>query len=329
MPTYYPIDETLARRAKEMNSFCDYKPGSATASYCQEVDKAAAIAEAQKARVDPMYHEKIDRLLDTYARKLAENLNKSHEIAARCPSILIAGPANFPVRKKEKQNQADAANMAEWKRIQGILDKIRSTGMGGISSDDSGALQKLREKLAQHERKQEKMKSVNAFYRKYGTLDGCPLLSAEETEEIKAAMARDWRTNPKPYNSYLLSNNNQTIRDVKARIAELEAKQSSPAPEGWSFEGGRVVMNQEENRVQILFDGKPGADIRSELKHAGFRWAPSQGAWQRMLNQNGIRAARSVTEQWMKPAAQMETTIESQTEEEPCLAPFSYPQQSM
>ena len=51
-------------------------------------------------------------------------------------------------------------------------------------------------------------------------------------------MARDWRKAPKPYNSYLLSNNNQTIRNVKARIAELEAKQSSPAPESWSFEGG-------------------------------------------------------------------------------------------
>ena len=75
MPTYYPINETTARRAKEMNSFSDYTPGSATAAYRQEVDKAAAIAEAQKARVDPMYHEKIDRLLDTYARKLAENIN--------------------------------------------------------------------------------------------------------------------------------------------------------------------------------------------------------------------------------------------------------------
>ena len=73
MPTYYPINETAARRAKEMNSHFNYEPGSATAAYRQEVDKAAAIAEAQKARVDPMYHEKIDRLLDTYARKLAEN----------------------------------------------------------------------------------------------------------------------------------------------------------------------------------------------------------------------------------------------------------------
>ena len=261
-----------------------------------------------------------------------ENINQSHAIAARCPSILIAGPANFPVRRKEKQNQAAAANMAEWKRIQGLLDKIRSTGMGGISSDDSGALQKLREKLAQHEREQERMKEVNAFFRKYGTLDGCPLLSSEDIEELKAGMARNWRANPKPYEGYRLSNNSQTIRSIKARIAELEAKQTSPAPEGWEFEGGRVAMNQEENRVQILFDGKPDADIHSALKHAGFRWASSQAAWQRMLNQNGIHAAKQLTEAWMPPMEQMEYAAEQTLEEGPSSegpAPFSYPQQSM
>lgn len=322
MPTYYPIDETAARRAKEMSSFSDYKPGSATASYRQEVDKAAAIAEAQKARVDPMYHEKIDRLLDTYSRKLAENLNQSYAIAARCPSMLVAGPGSFSVRKKENQNRADAANLQEWREIQGILARIRGTGIGGISSDDENALEKLREKLDRHERKQELMKSVNAYYRKHGTLDGCPLLSAEEIEKAKAAMARNWRANPKPFESCLLSNNNQTIRTIKARIAEPEAKQSSPAPEGWAFNGGRVVMNQEENRVQILFDDKPDTGIRSELKHAGFRWAPSQGAWQRMLNQNGIYAAKHVTTKWMTSAGP-EATIESQSDEELFSAPFS------
>ena len=72
MPTYYPINETLARQANMMNSYYAYKPGSATAEYRAMVDKAAAIAEEQKSRTDPMYHEKIDCLLDTYARKLAE-----------------------------------------------------------------------------------------------------------------------------------------------------------------------------------------------------------------------------------------------------------------
>ena len=50
---YYPINETAARRAKEMNSFSDYREGSATAEYRAMVDKAAAVAEHQKARVDP------------------------------------------------------------------------------------------------------------------------------------------------------------------------------------------------------------------------------------------------------------------------------------
>ena len=73
-----------------------------------------------------------DSLLDTYARKLAANMNHGYEIDARVPSILIAGGSNFPVRKKEKQNAARDSNMQEWQYIQGLLDKIRSTGMGGI-----------------------------------------------------------------------------------------------------------------------------------------------------------------------------------------------------
>ena len=144
---YYPINEGAARRAKEMNSFSDYKEGSATAEYRAMVDKAAAIAEKQKSRVAPMYHEKIDHLLDTYARKLAENMNQGFAIDARVPSVMIAGPANFPVGKKEKQNRARDSNMEEWQYIQGLLDKIRSTGMGGISADDPAAIEKLQKKL--------------------------------------------------------------------------------------------------------------------------------------------------------------------------------------
>ena len=118
------------------------------------VDKAAAIAEKQKSRVDPMYHEKIDHLLDTYARKLAENMNQGFAIDARVPSVMIAGPANFPVGKKEKQNRARDSNMEEWQYIQGLLDKIRSTGMGGISADDPAAIEKLQKKLDGLERSQ-------------------------------------------------------------------------------------------------------------------------------------------------------------------------------
>lgn len=63
MPKYYPINEEAARRAKNANSFSDYVPGSATAAYREMVDRAYALGEQQKGRVDPMYHEKIDGLM--------------------------------------------------------------------------------------------------------------------------------------------------------------------------------------------------------------------------------------------------------------------------
>ena len=287
---YYPINETAARRAKEMNSFSDYREGSATAEYRAMVDKAAAVAEHQKARVDPMYHEKIDHLLDTYARKLAENMNQGFAIDARVPSVMIAGPANFSVRQKEKQNRARDGNMEEWRHIQGLLDKIRSTGMGGISADDPAAVEKLQKKLDSLERSQLIMKEVNAYYRKHGTLDGCALLSPDQIERLKSDMAASWRSSPKPFESYQLTNNNAEIRRVKARIEEL-SKRAEQIFSGWEFDGGHVEMNREDNRLQVFFDGKPDADTRAELKSSGFRWAPSVGAWQRQLTDNAIRAA--------------------------------------
>ena len=140
---YYPIREDAARRAKEMNSFSDYKEGSATAEYRRCVDQAVEIAKHQKEKVDPIYHGKIDALVDTYARKLADNMNRSFEIDARVPSVMIAGPANFPTGKKEKQNAARAHNMEEWRQVQGILDKIKSTGTGGIRADNPHAVEQL------------------------------------------------------------------------------------------------------------------------------------------------------------------------------------------
>ena len=167
--------------------------------------------------------------------------------------------------------------------------------MGGISSDDPNALEKLKAKLADRERMQTMMKAANAYYRKHKTLDGCPELTEQQIESIKVGMTGSWRENPLPFESYALTNNNANIRRLRERVEQLEKAQAEPAPDGWSFNGGEVVMNKAENRVQIIFDGKPDADIRTKLKGAGFRWAPSQNAWQRQLTENGIRAAKEIT----------------------------------
>ena len=87
MPKYYPINEEAAKRAKDMNSFSDYQPGSATAGYRAMVDEAYAAAERQKARVDPMYHDKIDALVDRYPALVA--FMKYQNIEALNREILV------------------------------------------------------------------------------------------------------------------------------------------------------------------------------------------------------------------------------------------------
>ena len=257
------------------------------------VDEASMIADRQKKRIDPMYHEKIDHLLDTYAKKLAANMNQGYAIDARVPSIMIAGGSNFPVRKKEKQNAARDTNMQEWQYIQGLLDKIRSVGTGGIRQDDPQAISKLQKKLDGLEKLQETMKAVNAYYRKHKTLDGCPALTPEQVEKLKASMEGSWRAEPRPFESFQLTNNNAEIRRLRQRIESL-TRANEVAYVGWEFDGGHVEASREQGRLQVFFEDKPDADARQQLKDNGFRWAPSAGAWQRLLNDNAYHAANRV-----------------------------------
>lgn len=290
---YYPINEAAAKRAKEINSFSDYTPGSATHEYKSLVDQAAEIAENQKKRVDPSFHTKIDALLDTYSKKLAANMNNGFAIDSRVPSVLIAGGSNFPTRKKEKQNAARDKNYGEWKEIQGLLEKIRSTGMGGISADDPDAVKKLNAKLEKLIRAQETMKAVNAYYRKNKTLESCPELDSEATQKLKARMEIRG-VQDKPYPTWALSNNNAEIRRIKDRIQSLSVNKEELFT-GWEFAGGRAEINVKDNRLQLFFEDKPDGKIRDELKANGFRWSPKASAWQRQLNSNAIYAADAVS----------------------------------
>lgn len=290
---YYPINEAAAKRAKEMNSFSDYTPGSATLEYKSLVDQAAELAENQKKRVDPSFHEKIDALLDTYSKKLAANMNNGFAIDSRVPSVLIAGGSNFPTRKKEKQNAARDKNYGEWKDIQGLLEKIRSTGMGGISADDPDAVKKLTAKLEKLTKAQESMKAVNAYYRKHKSLEGCPELDSEAIEKLKKRMEIRG-IQDKPYPSWALSNNNAEIRRMKERIQSLSVNKEELYT-GWEFAGGKAEINVKDNRLQLFFDDKPDGKIRDELKANGFRWSPNASAWQRQLNSNAIYAADAVS----------------------------------
>ncbi len=162
-----------------------------------------------------------------------------------------------------------------------------------ISSDDPDALEKLRKKLESLQKQQEYMKRANAYYKKYQTMQGFEGMDDATAVHMDSYIQLNYY-GKKPFPSFRLENNNANIRRIKERIAGLEKRDSAAFGEGWVFPGGSVVMNMEDNRIQVLFDEKPDEEMRGALKSNGFKWAPSKNAWQRQLNENGIRALRRI-----------------------------------
>lgn len=96
---YYEISEETARTAHSMVHMSDYKPGSATDGYRATVDEAAALVASKKAEVSPFYHDKLDALLDRYARRLAEWTNAYNRNQASYPSQFISGAGGYNMKK--------------------------------------------------------------------------------------------------------------------------------------------------------------------------------------------------------------------------------------
>ncbi len=209
----------------------------------------------------------------------------------------------------KRSDNAMRKSIAEDKRAKDLRGKAASVGTGGISSDDPDAIQKLKAKLADLETSQANMKAANRILRKWSKkglapdtevegFDAFALELSSVADHFTPEVARELL---KPqwgdaglvgFAPYQLTNNNAKIKATKERIAKLETA-SKAETKHHVFEGVcEVIENVEENRLQFIFDGKPSADIRKILKSHGFRWAPSQEAWQRQLTGNARNSAR-------------------------------------
>lgn len=160
-----------------------------------------------------------------------------------------------------------------------------------IFSDDPDAIEKLKNKLACIEAAQAYMKAANKYIKK-GDKDGF-LTLPHSTEERWQKL-----TTPSPMNrigfpAYAFQNNNAEMRRVKMRIKELESLAARETSEE-VINGVRLRENVEANRVQLFFNSIPGEEFRKKLKANGFRWCPSEGAWQRHLSPGAVYWAKEI-----------------------------------
>lgn len=294
---YYAINEETARQARRMWSFSDYQTGSKTEEYKQQVDEAYKLVES----LPDDLKEKGEAIADRYARRLADWYNKQFRIELMCPSVMICGAGNFPVGKKQKQNEAQDRHYKLYDEIQKLPHRIvqLKNGSNIIKAGDADAIEQLQKKLERAEALQAEMKECNAYYRKNKTLKGYKDYTLEKAQELDEAIKNSLYG--VPYAHYALTNNNAKIRSTKARIERLESlkkqAESNENNAGDTLQGlpFKVVENGEIMRLQLFFDDKPDAETRTILKNNGFRFSPkNNNAWQRQLTNNARYALERV-----------------------------------
>lgn len=225
--------------------------------------------EERKQRKKEIYEERI-----TKAEQQSKEHYKNYQIMANAiplgQPILVDHYSATATRNgyKKMNTQFDKSVRAD-EKADYYRDKLDSLdNNNAISSDDPHAIEKLESKLQSLE---------------------------EQRKKIKA----------REHQTYELTNIGAEIRRIKERIENIKELDQLNF-EDITFNGGKIVHNKEQNRIQIIFDSIPDEDTRNFLKHNGFKWSRFQKAWQRLFNKNGIYAANKFLKYCVKETSNNE-----------------------
>lgn len=293
-----PLD--LARRAHAGTSFVpEDRAAHVRAEYARTLqhDWAALDALATTDEKRAILTEAFARYRAGYQRHYTAYLSAQ----SRCMSTMIAGPANFPARRQAKRSATADKRRTELLAYRAAavaaIRKALTPELAPVMAGDGDALERLQAKYAEATRKQAAMTDANAAIRanaKRGAdAQTAALRELGLSPALAAEMLRPDDFGRIGYADYQIRNNGAEVRRLAARIETISAAQAKPALE---IEGAnaRIEDSPAENRVRVFFPGKPDSTIRTRLKAAGFRWAPSIGAWQAYPNERSRAVARDV-----------------------------------
>ena len=228
-----------------------------------------------------------EELQAEYEAKYLQKWREWLAALSRCYSVLVTGPARFNSRRHERMNEYERAarqRLKDWseKVVKRINRQQRLTGWQEV--------ERLQSKLDTLTELQEKMKAVNKIVR------NSKLSEIEQHEELEAlglsartineVMAEpQYSFLKKGFQTYELSNNLAKIKATQAAIERHKAMAEAEDKE-ITFNGGRVVVCNSDERMRFYFDEIPSVEVRNLMKRNAFKWSPKNGAWQRQLTAN-------------------------------------------
>lgn len=282
----FQIDRDFARRAFYNVSFDPEKRGDL---FVDDFDKTLANFR-EKVFADKVLSDKVkEEIFEKIASKLKTLAEKYLSAESCCISAAIVGPAKFPVKKAEKANNRcgdrlnDYVVQIRWLDInlQKILYKKYPAEDKKVVEDEKQTNLLIQQAYNFVENKKDSENPDVFSYNAFPHLKGAFQTALKHQRFISCRKCIEFLESNLDF--VRISRN---INILKKMLADAEKNAENAVvkeTEEKSFDLFSIKKNYELNRYQIIFDGKPAADIISELKKNGFKWAPSQKAWQRQL----------------------------------------------
>lgn len=267
--------------ARRAYSWISFNPEKRAASECQFFDEITAEFEALGAE----FSWSVAKFEKFFLLSLAAK--------SRCASSAITGGSGFNVARAEKASKREHAVSGE---MLAFIDKVRKLAnkedSGIIRGNDPQAIEKLKAELEAETKLHERNKAANK------------LLKAEKLEEYKTLVGEVEAAkhlnfvarHGKVFMYYGTTNSLARIKRITDRLTDLERKKGKEN-KVVDYVAFKACWNYEQDRLQLLFDDKLEAATISLLKIKGFKWSPSNMAWQRVLNRNAEYAAGEVLKQ--------------------------------
>ena len=265
--------------------------------------KALEAEHAQaKKTLNPYEQKKAARIerMKTRAERLQREARATHARAHSIASMIPLGQPILVGHHSERRHRRDINRIDHGlrrsfdlqERSEKLAERAKYAELNrAISSDDPDAVPKLEEKLRKLEASRARMVEANKAVRSKDPKAGLAALGFSE-KQVKELLTPDFggRTG---FASYALANSAHEVARIKKRIEVLTVQAAAPAKP--AVVGPGVRIDEAENRVRIFFNAKPPVEMRTALKGAGFRWAPSVGAWQRHASGYAWDDAKRIT----------------------------------
>lgn len=287
-----------AIRAYYWTSFDPEKRGASTLAGCEKM------LNSDLQSVPENYQEKY---IDKFTSKMLAWLHSE----SNCASSMIAGPARFPVQKMRKRRGWADNHYNEfmtWRKR--VISKIQRSEN---KRNGPTELEKAVNDLAACKKNHETMKAANAIIRKAKGSDTCiPDLIALGIKEIDAHQLLHPKFDyyGKGYQTFYLTNNNANIKRLEERVKMLQSKEqmkekieAGAATPEITINGAIIRQDFADDRLKIIFDGKPAQNVINALKSSGFRWSPFLKCWCRKLTNDAGHAAKRICKTELQPVA--------------------------